>query len=168
MVLHIVVRMEKQKTATTLLAIALIISTLYIVLRYYLTPSATVTIIQSKISEFDVKLLFDKDPIILEEKVVDPSEILQAYFNYLYSIKFRVQPTNQWSQNKSRYLIVFNAETLQIAHPSNKGSPIKNFIDIRLQPKQLMILPSLWLYKVKGGTLFALYDIPAIVLSLFV
>ena len=168
LVAHILRVMEKRKTATTLLTLALTVSITYIILRYYLTPAATVTIIQSKVSEFDIRILFDKDPIILEEKVVNPGEILQAYFNYLYTIKYRVVPTNKWSQNKARYLVIHNAETLQIAHPSNKGNPVPNFVDIRVQPNQLVILPSLWLYKVKGGTLTALYDIPSIVLYPFV
>jgi hypothetical protein len=170
MLIEHIVDMENKnkKTATTILTIALIVSVIYIVSRYYLTPAANVTIIQSKVSEFDIKTLFEKDPIILEEGVVDASQVLNAYFNYLYTFKYRIAPNNKWCHNKARYLIIHNAQYLQIAHPSNKGNPSPNYVDIRLQPNQLVILPSLWLYKVKGGSLTALFDVPSIVLYPFV
>lgn len=164
------VKPSNKKTATTLLTVCLIAAIVFIVSRYYLTPATNVTIIQSRVSEFDIKVLFDKDPIILEEKVVNPEEIIQAYFNYLYSFRFQLPPLPypKWCYSKARYLVIHNAESLQIAHPSNKGNPAPNFVDIRLTPNQLVILPSMWLYKVKGGSLTALYDIPSVLLYPFV
>lgn len=156
------------RRSSTLLMICLFCAVAYILLRYYVKPASNTTIVQSKLSEFDIKLLFEKDPIVMEEQIVQPKQLLDAYFKYLYSYKTHPRPDNKWHQNKARYLIIHNAQFVHIAHPSNKGDPTPNYVDIRVQPNQVIILPSLWLYKVKGGTLTALYDIPSIILTPFV
>jgi hypothetical protein len=154
--------------SSTLLMVCLVCTLTFILLRYYLKPASNTTIVQPKLSEFEIKLLFEKNPIIIEERIVQPKEILDAFFKYLYTYKTQLPSSSKWRQNKARYLVIHNAEYLQIAHPSNKGNPTPNYIDIRIQPNQLIILPALWLYKVKGGSLTALYDIPSMLLWLFV
>ena len=143
------------------LVIVAIIVVLYIlVLQMSPTVSPVFEVLQLSLDQFYEELLFEKKPIVITDKVVDPMALLNTLFKYTYLYKqFDTQNSSETMlQNPAQYCIFTpSCEQAQviIEHPD-----IKKFdsnLEIVLERNQVLVLPLKWRYKVKQGTLNLIY-----------
>ena len=140
---------------------------LCIYLKYYLAPSPILQIIQTSVSQFKSALLFDKLPIVLNEPIVNPLDLIHTVFKYLYVYKKHLTSFTKetWIKNKARYLVIYSlapSATLGIAHPYNP----QHHIQVLLEKHKCIVLPASWTYNVyanpKHFQAYELYDIISI------
>ena len=149
------------------LIIILVILILVVYIKYYLSPNPIFQILQTSISKARPKLLFEKSPIVIEEPLVNASDLLSILFKYLYILKKNVLTTSQnvIQQNKCKYLVLSpkdkDGAVVQIVHPKHsrimkhtnyaKSKTSIAFVDIQLKQHQCMILPIHWWYKTNSS-----------------
>lgn len=129
-------------------------------------------IIQTPLTKLNYNLLFEKSPIIINEPIYDPYDMIEKVFRYLYikqSIKSKIKSTvnNKYviTMNNSRYALItckVRDIILNIYHPMFP----KKFMPVKLYKDQCIILPNLWSYQstdCKDILIIELYDIPILV-----
>lgn len=146
------------------LYLVLIILVIMVYLKYYLAASNDFQIIQASITKVNPKHLFEKQPIIIDEPLVNTSSLTKTLFKYLYTFKREKNtiPSNVILQNKYKYMILspqaHASSTVYIAHPKHSMliknalqkptmTHVKPLIAIKLKKNQCMILPLHWWYK---------------------
>ena len=136
---------------TKKLLLVIIVLVIYVYLRYYLTPNSQTKIVQVSLTELTPSLLLQKNPIVIEERLVNPLNLVQTAFKYLYMFKkIQAQPKHQpdFTKNTSRYLLIMSNRhnsSVEIRNPTN---PInKNIVDVRLHANMCLILPFKWWYR---------------------
>jgi hypothetical protein len=144
----------------------------------YLKTNSQFQILQTSISKIQPRHLFEKSPIVIEESIVNPLDMIKTVFRYLY-VKKTVKVLDKRDvliQNKSRYVVLSpkQGSYIQISHPIHSNA-IKNMalakqnyspplIDVKLSPNQVIVLPPYWWYKVSSQvTMIELDDILSII-----
>ena len=137
------------KILITLFIILIIISVIFI----YHINNNTITINQTTINKFDFYLLYQKNPLIISDHIPDLTTILESWFKYNYISK--IQFTNNWKLNNSKYLLLHNNSDTDIEiHICNPNTKIENniptqdakIITINLSSLQFIIIPYKWFY----------------------
>ena len=137
------------KILITLFIILIIISITFI---YHINTN-TITINQTTINKFDFYLLYQKNPLIISDHTPDLTIILDSWFKYNYISK--IQLTNNWKLNNSKYLLLHNNSDTDIEiHICNPNTKIENniptqntkIITVNLSSHQFIILPYKWYY----------------------
>ena len=137
------------KILITLFIILIIISITFI---YHINTN-TITINQTTINKFDFYLLYQKNPLIISDHIPDLTTILESWFKYNYISK--IQFTNNWKLNNSKYLLLHNNSNTDIEiHICNPNTKIENniptqnakIITINLSSLQFIIIPYKWFY----------------------
>jgi len=137
------------KILITLFIILIIISITFI---YHINTN-TITINQTTINKFDFYLLYQKNPLIISDHTPDLTIILDSWFKYNYISK--IQLTNNWKLNNSKYLLLHNNSDTDIEiHICNPNTKIENniptqntkIITINLSSLQFIIIPYKWFY----------------------
>ena len=165
--------------------IILLISLIYI--KYDLKYNTNYQILQLSSDKINQDILYEKLPIIIEDKInniLDFIHVILSY-EYIHKNKIKFNSLNKINQNLSNYLIMYNHNNkpinIYLSHPKNKNKfkwnsnnsnnllvsnyEIKNinnindtqFIKIMLKPKQTIILPKFWLFIIQQN--IALYSL---------
>lgn len=145
-----------------ILVIILILLLVIFYIQQYLSYSKEFSIIQASISKITCTYLFEKNPIIITEPLVNPSILTSTLFKYLYIHKNQksVDCFDTFMRIRTKYLVLFPEHdmTLQIAHPktskiikSNNVNKIQ-YVDIILRKNQTMILPMYWWFQIPKDT----------------
>lgn len=158
-----------------ILSIAILI---YAYAKLYLKPKTDVELLQSNLENFDPNLLFEKQPIILYDKIVNPKNVIDVFFKYTHNLSHDsiVSPSIE-KQNLSKFLIIHNTDdndqmitlTKYLTKIENTErnmffSTVKsqvrneNMFKIVLPAKNLVIVP--YLYTVKSSI-----ELPAVFLT---
>lgn len=124
-------------------------------------------IIQTPLTKLNYNLLFEKSPIIINEPIYDPYDMIEKVFKYLYitqSIKSKCINNNKYVNNGKYALITCKVKDiiLNIYHPLFP----KEFMPIKLYKDQCIILPNSWFYQAtdcEDILIIQLYDIPILV-----
>lgn len=114
-------------------------------------------LIQTRIHQININHLFEKSPIIIQDRIVTPYSLTDTLFKYLYVSKkewiFRNKIFNPYQKNGSKYMIIYASSpiSMQVIHPNeyNQGQPI-NILSLNLKKNQVFILPLFWWYSIKG------------------
>jgi hypothetical protein len=129
--------------------------------RYYLKYNKDIKILQVNLDNLDLNILYEKYPILIYDQVYDHDQLLKTIFNYSiqYSVSKDLIPSIPII-NKSKYLLISSAEDtnsiINIINPkyNNEAKKRVEFLDtkmqyvsIKLKPKQVIILPSRWIYQ---------------------
>lgn len=129
------------------LLIILIILILFVYLNQYFKVNSEFVIIQIGLSKITPEILFEKSPIIINERVINSYQLLDTIFKYLY---IKSSQTISIKDEKytcyGKYTILQNQEkdcTIDVFHPKKE----KHFQKIKLYRNQCMILPMFWKYK---------------------
>lgn len=140
------------------LVLVLVALVVVIYLRYYLSSNPEFQIIQASLDRIQPKHLFEKNPVIIEEQIVDPLILLNTLFKYLYTFKRVSQPIpNVFLQNKFKFCIIWpttTASDVKIMHPRDRKKEKPMILDIKLKRNQCLILPLHWWYKTNGDAVF--------------
>jgi hypothetical protein len=86
-----------------ILLIIIILIILYICC-YYINPNEII-ILQTNIINFNLDLLYKKQPIVIEDKILDVSILIEAWFKQ--NIKEKInKDINIWHTNNHKYLFI--------------------------------------------------------------
>ena len=141
------------------LVIVAIILVLYI-LMLQISPNVSdvFEVLQLTLDQFHGELLFEKKPIVITDKIVDPMSLLHTLFKYTYLYKHfdthdvTILSQDNMLQNAAQYCVFTPAcdqAAVIIEHPDTKK--FENNLEIILERHQVLVLPFKWRYKVKQG-----------------
>lgn len=137
-----------------LLFFILIIS--YIYLSYYYRYPKKVSILQSSLNRFDLTLLQEKQPIVIEDAIKDMNDIKKAWFKWNYTRQWSEIVPEKWIKNNYKYLMIHPEEECEVfLYPptqpwiQNAPDPDKTVIIIKLKPHQLIIVPYHWKWMIE-------------------
>ena len=152
-----------------ILLLILIVLILALYARSYGKTKEGYKIIQTTLKKIDLNTLYEKYPIVIYDRVVNPTEIIETIFSFSYTFKHdRVEIVPNICMVTSKYLVLFNSLTdsdLYIINPSNSkniefwkknGSVVSTkplsesnvqFVTIKLKKNQVIILPAFWSYQ---------------------
>ena len=128
----------------------------------YLRVPRVTQILQTSITTLTPQLLFEKQPIVIEEGIVDPTALIGTVFKYL-AFDFFGKPQIQVAtsgvslqQTQHRYTILTCAYggEVDIFHPKYTAvikTSNAQFITIRLAAHQPLILPKHWWFQIKAN-----------------
>lgn len=146
----------------SILIILIIIFVIKQYVKHYFKINPTFSIVQLPLSRLNVDILYEKSPIIINERVVYAEQLVDTVFKYLYISKkhFKNISIDAIYKNSARYAILTNNKNDSIVylyHPNNK----KKCLPIKLYKDQCIIIPSFWFYKtnIENTQVFKLYDI---------
>lgn len=154
--------------ATKILACITIVLIVFLYVSYYAKYNSEIDIVQAYIDQLNPNLLYERNPIIVYEPIVEPRQLLTTLFRYQYtfSTEYTTVPGYLYIAH-SKFSIVYSDEgntTIQLINPTNKRKlkwkPAKNntyvsndnleqsnipFVDIKLKQRQVLLLPSHWI-----------------------
>jgi hypothetical protein len=147
---------------TKVLLVFTICLVLLVYIQHYRKHNTAYKIIQSSLDKIDINTLYERYPIIISDKIVDPTKLIDTLFKYSYAFKaIRTQngsPIPYRTLNK--YLIIYNIKNdidINIISPfyqkdfHNNTTALANsnveYVTIKLKKQQVLILPSYWLYQ---------------------
>jgi hypothetical protein len=135
----------------TVVIIAIIIAIIII----YHIHSNTIIINQTTINKFDFHLLYQKNPLIISDHIIDLSIILESWFKYNFISTQLSSNINTWKQNNAKYCLLHNNNDfdidIHICTPNTKlenNIPISKtkIVTITLSSHQFIVLPYNWFY----------------------
>lgn len=154
--------------ATKILACVTILLVLFVYVSYYAKYNTRIDIAQAYINQLDLNLLYERNPIIVYEPIVDPKHLLTTLFKYQYTFSktYTTVPGFLYVAH-SKFSIVYSEDDstiIQLINPTNKSKmswkPAKHntyvsdvqleeskvpFVDIKLKKRQVLLLPSHWI-----------------------
>jgi hypothetical protein len=161
-----------------ILIIFIIILVISIYINYDLKYNEKFQIIQLSSNKINQDILYEKNPIIIEDKISDIDDFINVVMPYekIYKNKFIYNKKNNINKNLTNYLLIYNSNNISvdiyISHPRNMNkfnwsssnsnnynissykvndfNNINNtqFVKITLKPKQTIILPKFWLFTI--------------------
>lgn len=151
------------RTKVLITVLVLLVTVIY--LRYYLTYKDDYNILQTYLDRVDINVIYEKYPVVIYDRVKDPSQLLKTLFAYSYVFQRgpTAIPSNRLITNKSKYVILHsgtNDAEIHVLNPkyaqaiNNKESladiaPEANaqYVTIKLRANQVLILPCHWIYQ---------------------
>lgn len=109
---------------------------------YYIKPSQFV-ILQTTLNNFSFDLLFEKQPIVISDKIADINQIISTWFdgNFIKDININII-NDDWIINKNKYLYIqSNDDNMEIIISRNESN-----VGVKLKNKQSVILPFMCKY----------------------
>lgn len=130
---------------------------LVIYVTYYYRYPEEVAILQNTVGDMDLNALLQKQPIVVEDQVLELEALANAWFKFHYktSVTPLRQDTEAWARNRYKYLMIQPATKAEIMmYPPAKpilldGAPDPNetLLVIPLEANQPVILPLHWRYR---------------------
>ncbi len=176
-----------------LIIIIILLSVIYI--KYYVKTVTKIEIIQLSLNNINYKILNERNPIYMSEKIIDINQVINTNFKHLYSLKFENDDFNKnIKMNLAKYCIFHNtSETdkeIHIFNPNeSKNVSFKNTkanikyltsnntvddvdkienVKIILKPYNALCIPYRWLFICdKKVKNMYLFDITNIIVSKF-
>lgn len=158
-------------TKVLLSVVLILIVCLYV--QYYSKYNKKYEIVQASLNNITLDLLYERNPIIIEDTVANPRHLLKTLFKYSYTfVKEMDVETNHIFKVKSKFCLVYAVDTntqsvqLNLINPiyndKNKfkwktstnglmttSIPLKDtnveYITLKLKPNQPVIIPTHWL-----------------------
>lgn len=126
--------------------ILLILISLLIILYFKLSlkPNQEYTLIQCVIEKCEPSMLMEKLPILIENSIVNPQQLINTLFKFQYiSQKERKQKEGV---NRDAFLLIHPSEQINVIlrHPN-----YQEVLNIKLYKHQLLIIPILWYYNIQ-------------------
>lgn len=118
---------------------------------YYIFPNDLV-LYQTDLAHFDLSMLHNKQPIIIEDQVLEPREILDSWFNVNFVEE--TVATNIWTRNNYKYLLICsNAELSEITLCPTGSTPETSIelTTIKLKNNKILIVPFKYYFNIQGS-----------------
>lgn len=132
-----------------LIIIMIAIALMLLYVHYAMKPKNEINIIQIGLHSITDSTLYEKQPIIIEDRVVDVKDVVNTLFKYQYVYKseFLLEPDSKIYTNTQKFMIVYNPSEqddayVTIASP-NQSDTIPS-IDMILPANNILILPYKW------------------------
>ena len=156
---------------TKVLVSVLVILIIIVYIHYYTSYKQDYNILQTYLNSVDLNLVYEKYPIVIYDRIINPDELTKTLFAYTYIFKStRVckGPTNP-IYNSSKHLIIWSDQDsmINIINPKYKNSfrwqrkdglsistnplsKIENasvqYVTVKLKRNQVLILPAFWMF----------------------
>ena len=131
--------------------IAFIIAVIAIYACLYYIFTEDLIIYQTDLAHFDLNMLYNKQPIIIEDQVQKPREILSSWFNVNF-IEETVA-TDIWTRNNYKYLMICSGETLSeitLCPPRSTPETSTELTTIKLKNNKILIVPFKYYFNIQG------------------
>lgn len=137
--------------------------------QHYMKYNKDIKIIQSYLDTMSPNVLFEKYPVVIYDRIVEPNELRNTLFAYLHTHAryINYSPNAEMTLNTSKYMIIYSPDknvTLQIASPKYKSQlsfqrqngflvskDMKNsnvqYVTMKLKKQQVLILPTFWMFQ---------------------
>ena len=121
--------------------------------RRYSTPCEDVQILQVPLASLTPALLAERRPIVVQERMVDPKDLLDTVFKwrYLFVVQGKKgQGGRQLRNTWARFTLIYGLgeeeeeHVVELTHPSFPAEPV----EIVLRRGRTLILPPWWTYTV--------------------
>lgn len=119
-----------------------------IYLSYYTRVITTITILQTTLGDFQFDMLYEKQPIVIQDEIADLAQVLQAWFPANKQISGPISA--EWAQNRYKYTLVqaltegdlYLVNSSAVMGPDGLPDPQSQaLVGIHLRPGQVVILP---------------------------
>lgn len=122
-----------------------VIIMIFLYVKLSLKTKNDVQILQGNLTKITDNTLYEKYPIIINDRVIDSKELLNTLFKYQYSfVQYFEFEKETELKNTHKYLILHNILEedvhIVIKSPTNKHPPI----DINLPSHNVIVLPYKW------------------------
>jgi hypothetical protein len=140
---------------TLLLAIILCVAIAYMYC-YFVFPD-DLCILQSSINAFDFNLLYRRQPLVIQDCIIDIDTLLNLWFtpNIIQDVIPDINKT--WNQNCHKYCYAYAKNDTEILLYSANAKVVNDIADndepvlaIQLRPSQGVIIPYRWYYNIKN------------------
>lgn len=133
--------------------LCLILVVLYIA--SYFRPPKEIHILQSSLKDFTFDMLREKQPIVIDDRVMSLEEIAKLWFQPNINTQFRLAHSELWHKNKYKYLVLQAEQEGDIyMYPAGKKmindlpDTEETLLAVHLLPGQMLILPYRWWYHI--------------------
>jgi hypothetical protein len=139
-------------------------------IQYYTKYNTSYKILQTYLDKINIDTLYERYPVVIYDRVVDPVSLTNTLFKYSYTFKnVIVQKGSQTpSMTLNKYTLIYNIKDdidINIISPfyksmftykfaNNLFSAKENiqdsnveYVTIKLKKQQVLILPTYWLYQ---------------------
>lgn len=134
-----------------ILVITAIILWLYV--RFTYKVPNKVVILQTSLNDFDFKMLLEKQPIVIQDRVDNIQPIWDGWFKYNTKNVFEITADMDWIRNRNKYMLIYALEDSEImlCYPlcklSNKiPDTTEEIIAIKLYKGMSLIIPYRWYF----------------------
>lgn len=141
------------KPLYVILVLVFVLTILYVA-SYYRQPK-DVHILQSSLNDFTFDMLREKQPIVIDDRVMSLDDIAKIWFRPNLNTQFRLTHSELWHKNKYKYIVLQVEQEGDIyMYPPDKkmvqGLPDmdETLLAVHLLPGQLLILPYRWWYHI--------------------
>ena len=135
---------------TIVYALLLILVVVY--MSYYYRYPNSITILQTTLDNFYFDMLREKQPIVIEDRVVDAQALSAMWFKHNFTYAFPLQTSKEddpvWIRNKYKFTLIHCEQPCEILVARAVDVPVQNqmpenatLVAIRLSPKQSVIVP---------------------------
>lgn len=154
--------------------IAIALSLIYIYVLNICKINPRFDIIQGKLSDISIKHLFERSPIVIEDRIVYPESLLHTLFKYMYVNKKITTSISSSVLKPNRYAYtIIHAKgkvMIKISHANDfkkKGND-SFLVNVPLDKGQCIVLPHKWAYSISnnGATIIELSSIRSILCNL--
>ncbi len=153
---------------TKILISVIVILVIIVYVNYYTNYKKDYNIIQTYLDNIDLSVVYEKYPIVIYDRVINPAELTKTLFaySYIYKKQYSIKGPFNPMINSSKHCIIWNADndiTLNIINPKFKNHFTWNkkvskdsladmndttiqYITIKLKKDQVLILPAFWIF----------------------
>lgn len=135
------------------LILCLVLIIIYIA-SYFRNPT-DVNILQTSLRDFTFDMLREKQPIVIDDRVMVLDEIEKLWFQPNITTQFRLTHSELWHKNKYKYIVLQAEQEGDVyMYPVGKkmiqGLPDtdETLLAVHLLPGQMLILPYRWWYHI--------------------
>lgn len=138
--------------------------------KYYTNYNKDIKILQVYLDNIKLDILYERYPILIYDQVYNHKQLMNTLFaySYLFTKTAIISPSIPLINN-SKYILISSADNtiINIINPKYKDDAKKNlkfedtsmqYVSIKLQPKQVLILPSRWIYQSKDELIITKLD----------
>lgn len=161
---------------------------LILYIRYYTKTNNTYEIVQVSLNNMTSHILYERHPILIQDRMVNPEEILKTLYKYTYIKKKKVTKKNApLTICSAKYSLIYSTKrdiTVNIIAPKyrkeimpcdhnleskkNLDSTNVQYVTIKLKKQQLLVLPYGWIYETNSPHIhITLDDIFSILVHFF-
>ncbi len=153
---------------TKILISVIIILIIIIYVNYYTNYKKDYNILQTYLDNIDLALIYEKYPIVVYDRVINPPELTKTLFAYSYIYKKQYALKGPFNPviNTSKHAILWSPDsdlTVNIINPKFKqhfkwvkkmsSQPLKDiqdntvqYVTIKLKKNQIIILHAFWIF----------------------
>jgi hypothetical protein len=121
----------------------------------YRKATSEVEILQSTLQHFTFDMLREKQPIIIDDRVVKLDDLAHLWFRANINRSFQLEGSETWHKNAFKYMVFHAQEEGDIyVYPAAKKmvdgapDPEESLVAVHLQQGQIAIIPYRWRYLV--------------------